>query len=67
MTIKTAVELHKDGTRVVYHERIAPADKRRDAALAGRVTHAWTHEDTKAARAACVTCQGHDVVPKEMR
>ena len=63
--MRTSVEVAKDGTRRVYHERVAPPDKRRPE-HDGRVTHAWTHADTPAIRAACDACQ-RGVLPKEAR
>lgn len=44
--IQTAVELHKDGSRVVYHTNAEPNEE----------GYAWTHPDTKKERKACSAC-----------
>lgn len=46
---KTAVEVYKDGTRKVYHRHVP------DFGETGP-SYAWTHDDTKKARAACSMC-----------
>jgi hypothetical protein len=63
MALRTAIELGADGGRTVYHERTAPPDKRLPNG-GGSVTHAWTHEDTPEAKAACPGCTS-GTVPKE--
>ena len=45
-TLRTAVEIYKDGHREVYHQRINDNNE----------GWAWTHSDTPETRAECSAC-----------
>ena len=46
----------------IYHTRTNPPDKRRDAALAGAVTHSWTHDLDE--QSTCVACTEGKLPPE---